>query len=447
MSQGELQSARTETEDAGMVTVTHDLDGNRLTRQLDNATQIAYTYDNASRLTQWQQTGTAGTIETLNYAYNSVNDRTSKETINGQYPSGVYDVYGYDAIDQVTNAQYTATAPSGTGSIRNVGYTLDPLGNRTQVTDSTASTVAYAPNNLNQYSAVGGTTFSYDGNGNLTSGDSGTYAYDARNRLSSGTVGGVTTTLAYDGRNRCVSRTVGSTTTFLIYDGWNLINEYVGASTTPSQTYVHGAAIDEMGAKKDASGSLVYYCADALGSTTYLTDITGLVAEHYTYDIYGAVSIFDQLGNPLTASFYGNRFFSTGREFLSSMNVYDYRNRYYSQDLGRWLSRDPLKDAEQAQGPNLYEYVGNDPIRFTDPLGLWQWYKNWGGPDWTNGRNSRKKIISLLIHQTQITRHQPTLGINATRVMIYAFIIVQASNVQLIEKNVDMLVTTPCRNV
>ena len=37
-------------------------------------------------------------------------------------------------------------------------------------------------------------------------------------------------------------------------------------------------------------------------------------------------------------------------------------------------------------GPNLYRYAGNSPIRYSDPLGLWQWYGNWGGPDWTGGR-------------------------------------------------------------
>lgn len=39
---------------------------------------------------------------------------------------------------------------------------------------------------------------------------------------------------------------------------------------------------------------------------------------------------------------------------------------------GRWLSRDPLNDAEVSQGPNLYAYVSNNPINAVDPLGLWQ---------------------------------------------------------------------------
>src|SRR4030095_7021232 len=36
----------------------------------------------------------------------------------------------------------------------------------------------------------------------------------------------------------------------------------------------------------------------------------------------------------------------------------------------RWLSRDPLDRAEEREGPNLYAYVGNNPIENTDPLGL-----------------------------------------------------------------------------
>jgi hypothetical protein len=42
-----------------------------------------------------------------------------------------------------------------------------------------------------------------------------------------------------------------------------------------------------------------------------------------------------------------------------------------TRQVNKWLSRDPLPDAECRLGPNLYEYVINDPLRFYDPLGLW----------------------------------------------------------------------------
>lgn len=42
------------------------------------------------------------------------------------------------------------------------------------------------------------------------------------------------------------------------------------------------------------------------------------------------------------------------------------RNRWYSPQLGRFVSRDPAKD-----GNNWYGFVGNDLVNSMDPMGLW----------------------------------------------------------------------------
>ena len=47
--------------------------------------------------------------------------------------------------------------------------------------------------------------------------------------------------------------------------------------------------------------------------------------------------------------------------------LYYYIHRYYETGTGRWLSRDP---AEEDGGPNLYEFVTNNPLMFVDLLGL-----------------------------------------------------------------------------
>jgi RHS repeat-associated protein len=44
------------------------------------------------------------------------------------------------------------------------------------------------------------------------------------------------------------------------------------------------------------------------------------------------------------------------------------RNRYYSPELHRYISEDPIGLA--GGDVNLYARVGNNPVNFVDPLGL-----------------------------------------------------------------------------
>jgi RHS repeat-associated protein len=112
----------------------------------------------------------------------------------------------------------------------------------------------------------------------------------------------------------------------------------------------------------------VYYHHDGLGSTVALTDAAGAKIESYTYDVFGTVSIFDAAGFPQSSSTAGNRFLFTGREFVKEANLYDYRNRIYSSELGRFLQTDPIRF--DAGDVNLYRYVSNNPVNWVDPTGL-----------------------------------------------------------------------------
>jgi uncharacterized protein RhaS with RHS repeats len=44
--------------------------------------------------------------------------------------------------------------------------------------------------------------------------------------------------------------------------------------------------------------------------------------------------------------------------------------RAYNAELGRWISRDPLENAEEIEGANLYAYVANNSVSATDRSGL-----------------------------------------------------------------------------
>ena len=59
----------------------------------------------------------------------------------------------------------------------------------------------------------------------------------------------------------------------------------------------------------------------------------------------------------------------TGREYDSEVGLYYYRARYYKPQIGRFLQTDPIG---YYAGLNLYAYVGNNPLNWIDPYGLWK---------------------------------------------------------------------------
>jgi RHS repeat-associated protein len=70
----------------------------------------------------------------------------------------------------------------------------------------------------------------------------------------------------------------------------------------------------------------------------------------------------------LKERFSGRRIvFSTGRE-NDGTGLYYYRARYYSPTLQRFLGEDPIGFA--GGDVNLYAYVGNNPLRWRDPMGF-----------------------------------------------------------------------------
>jgi RHS repeat-associated protein len=129
---------------------------------------------------------------------------------------------------------------------------------------------------------------------------------------------------------------------------------------------------------------IYYYQQDHEGSVTHLTDGSGNVIETYRYDAFGAPTIN---GGALTASALGNRFMFTGREYAAKFGIYEYRARAYRPTLGRFMSEDPklfVRRAGLGKAPddwsfgnhpdeaefNLFRYCGDDPIDWTDPMGL-----------------------------------------------------------------------------
>jgi RHS repeat-associated protein len=88
----------------------------------------------------------------------------------------------------------------------------------------------------------------------------------------------------------------------------------------------------------------------------------------WCYDAFGKPTITDWSGNVRATSAYGNRFMFTGREWFPELGIYDYRNRAYQPELGRFLQADAK--GFDAGDFNLFRYCADDPVDKSDPTGL-----------------------------------------------------------------------------
>lgn len=120
--------------------------------------------------------------------------------------------------------------------------------------------------------------------------------------------------------------------------------------------YTHGPRLDEVLTSQTPSQTY-YYHSGALGSVVSVTDALGTIQSSQRFDAWG---------NSIDSAGEAQHFGYTGREPDETGLTY-YRARYYASELGRFTQMDPIG---LAGGVNLYAYVSNKPIIFTDPFGL-----------------------------------------------------------------------------
>ena len=333
----------------------------RTTLLYPNAIQTTYTYDAKANLIDITTQKASSTYKQT-YTYDKTGNRTSYTE-----PSGIHN-YTYDPTYQLVSADHT--------NIPDENYTYDPVGNRLNTTVDNANRLIEDQNH----------TYQYDNNGNLIqkthkiTGIITQYTYDFENRLIKITLPlGITAEYKYDPFGRRIEKNIsgqisprvslsGITTKYL-YDNEDIITEYtaiIPTNTNITTKYIHGPGIDEP-LSMIRNNKTYYYHADALGSITRMTGQNGSTVQTIKYDSFGNIK---SISNPLLIQPYA----WTGREYDIESGFYYLRNRYYDPKTGRFTTKDPIGFG--GGDVNLYVMVGNNPVNWVDPFGLFK--RTWG---------------------------------------------------------------------
>jgi|GEM_PF-2402249 len=213
---------------------------------------------------------------------------------------------------------------------------------------------------------------SYDLAGNMLSNGQGqSYQWDAEKRLTKIIYSSnASTEFFYDGRSRRVKVIEKNSSEVVLSDrrtvwaGGNQPAEERDASNVVKIRYF---ANGEQIPAASAPANKLFYTKDHLSSVRELTDSTGALRVSYNYDLFGKRTKLS--GDLDTVVGY------TGHHHHAASGLILTMYRAYYAELGRWLSRVPIEDVsgevpELEEGPNLYAYVLNDPMNFTDTYGL-----------------------------------------------------------------------------
>lgn len=116
-----------------------------------------------------------------------------------------------------------------------------------------------------------------------------------------------------------------------------------------------------------------YLFLDQLGSVARIANADGTVAESGDYTAFGERRSYGDptaAGTALTATPRGY----TGHEMLDSLGLVHMNARLYDAAIGRFLQPDPIVQSPgNAQSWNAYSYVLNNPMKYTDPTGMFSW--------------------------------------------------------------------------
>jgi RHS repeat-associated protein len=341
---------------AGAMTLSYDSQNGLLTgTTLGNVTDMLG-YNAFGEVNSYQASANNNTLLQQNDTLDALGRITERvETVGGT--SHTYD-YTYDAVGQLTQVKQDGTV------VAQYGY--DANGNRTSFTGP-GGTVSGTYDNQDRLTHYGNMTYAYTAAGDLQSktdtatNQTTTYAYDALGNLPSVTLpDGTHIDYVIDGSNRRVGKKVnGTLVQGFLYDGQlRPVAELDGAGNVVSRfVYANGANVPDYMIKGGVTYRLI---TDQVGSVRLVVRAdTGDVVQRIDYDVFGRVLLDTSPGF--------QPFGFAGGLYDHDTGLVRFGARDYDAETGRWTAKDPIGFA--GGQPNLYAYVGNDPVNRRDLLG------------------------------------------------------------------------------
>jgi RHS repeat-associated protein len=326
--------------------------------------------------TSCTDTQNVGNIMDRGYNFNfGAGDNGNVISITNYRDANRSQAFTYDSLNRLTSAWSSAnTGDYSWGE----NYSIDAWGN---LQIAPMSGKAHGGNfQLSANVQNRPTGMSYDAAGNLMSNNSGINTYDEENRLK--TAAG--TSYIYDGDGERVLKSNASTGA-PIKRYWSM-----GGSTlaeddgtgNPTAEYIY------LGSKRIARVDLPantahYYLSDHLDSTSMVVSAAGAIEEESDYYPFGT---------EVVVASGVNKYKFTGKERDTETGLDYFSARYYGNAFGRFITPDPLMSSGHPYDPqswNRYTYVLNNPLRYTDPTGLYTFGSCNGDKDTCAGYQKR----------------------------------------------------------
>jgi RHS repeat-associated protein len=375
-----------------VLTYGYDKANNRTSIQWPDAYTATYRFDAANRADRV----TFGTHQ-ADIAVDSLSRRTSLSRSNG-----VTTTYAYEGDSDLAQINH-AWAPSTGQTAAIFGLQRDAAGritgqsiNRPDLEWAPGLDYAQtygAPTNLNQTTSRNGTALVWDDNGNLDSYGTTDYQWTWGNRLMRVVKPGSTTEYAYDSIDRRTVVIQDGVMTRTLWSGSDEVGEYDLAGVLKRRYIPDGSgAMDARLATVNPDNTIHWHHTDHQGSVIATSNAAGQGTGFTNYSPHGEFGTAAN-GAALSVPPIGSPFGYTGRQYDPETELYQYRARYYSPELGVFLSMDPIGTKDD---PNLYLYAANDPVNHTDPTGMYRRGAGFTDSEWRRFDQAQQRQASSM---------------------------------------------------